>query len=82
MKATVEVTVCCTIEDQFLLMEQARQEVENSKARDDWELYYPGSPSEALQLLIRSSIASRLQSSGSVTLLEIGHSIKDLDFPT
>lgn len=81
MRATVDVTISCTIEDQFRLIELARQEVEVSKPRDDWELYYPKSPTEALQQLIRSGIASKLQATDAVSLHEIGHSLRDIDLP-
>ena len=81
MIATVDVTISCTIEDQFRLIELARAEVEATKPRDDWELYYPGSPSEALLLLVRTGIATKLRSTESVTLHEIGHAVRDLDLP-
>lgn len=81
MRATVDVTISCTIEDQFRLIELARHEVEALKPRDDWELFYPKSPTEALQQLIRSGIATKLQGTGAVSLHEIGHELRDLDLP-
>ncbi len=81
MRATIDVTVSCTIEDQFRLIELARQEVESTKPKDLWEQYYPGSPSEALQQVIRTAIAGRLLSTDAVTLHEIGHAVRDLDLP-
>ena len=81
MRATVDVTISCSIEDQFRLIELGRQEVEASKPRDDWELFYPHSPTEALQLLIRTAIAAKLQTTEAVTLHEIGHELRDLDLP-
>jgi hypothetical protein len=81
MRVTIDITVDCTIEDQFCLIDLGRQEVEASKPRDDWELFYPQSPTEALQLLIRTAIASKLQTSDAVTLHEIGHELRALDVP-
>lgn len=81
MRATVDVTITCTIEDQFRLIELARQEVEALKPRDDWELFYPKSPTEALQQLIRSGIAAKLQATDAVSLHEIGHELRNLDLP-
>lgn len=81
MRATVDVTISCTIEDQFRLLELARQEVKSLKPRDDWELFYPKSATEALQQLIRSGIAAKLQSTDAVSLHEIGHELRDLDIP-
>ncbi len=60
MRATVEVRISCTIEDQFSLMELARQEVEDIKPREDWEEFYPKSPTGALQQIIRTAIATKL----------------------
>lgn len=81
MRATADVTISCTLDDQFRLIELAREEVQALKPRDDWELFYPQSPSEALQLLIRSAIASKLQSTQAVTLHEIGQLLRHLDLP-
>ena len=81
MRATIDVTVSCTIEDPFLLSELARQEVEAIKPREDWELFYPKSPTEALQQLVRSGIATKLLAMDAVTLHEIGHKLRDTDMP-
>lgn len=81
MKATVVVNVVCTIEDQFALMKLAREEVEAIKPPDDWSLYYPKSPTDALMQVIRTSISNRLLPLECVTLHEIGHNVKDIEMP-
>lgn len=79
MRSTIDLTVCCTLDDQFRLMDLARREVEATKAREDWELFYPQTPSEAIQLLIRTAIADKLLALNAVTLHEIGHKVRDLE---
>jgi len=81
MRALIDLTVSCTVGDQHHLIEIARKEVEASKPMDDWAAYYPLTPADALQILIRSAIASKLQSVDSVALHEIGHSARILDSP-
>ena len=81
MLVTIEANVACTIEDGFYLMELARKEVEAVKAPEDWDAFYPDTPTAALQLLIRQAIAQRLLTCGGVTLHEIGHHVKSLDIP-
>ena len=82
MRTVVDLTVVCTIEDQFKLLEVARAEIEATKPRDDWELYYPNSPTEALQQLTRTAIASRLLALEAVVLHEIGHELRELELPS
>ena len=79
MTVTIEATVACTIQDGFHLMDLARKEVETTKAPEDWDLFYPDTPTSALQLLIRQAIAQRLLTCGGVVLHEIGHQVKSLD---
>jgi len=62
-------------------MQLARQEVEAIKAPEDWNLFYPDTPTAALQLLIRQAIAQRLLTCGGVVLHEIGHSVTSLEIP-
>ena len=81
MIVTIEATVVCTIEDGLHLLKLARQEVETTKSSEDWELFYPETPTDALQLLIRQAIAQRLLTCGGVVLHEIGHQVKSLDMP-
>jgi hypothetical protein len=81
MKTVIDVTVVCSIEDQFKLLEEARAEIERSKPREDWEVFYPKTPTEALQQLIRTAVSSRLLGMESVQLHEIGHSLRELDLP-
>lgn len=76
MRAIVDVTIDCSITDHLTLIELARAEVDAIKPPDDRNLYYPSSPSEAIQQIIRTAIASRLQTSGAVDLHEIGHCIR------
>jgi len=79
MTVTIEANVFCTIDDGVHIIELARREVESLKVREDWELFYPKSATEALQLLIRQAIAERLLTCGGVSLHEIGHHVKTLD---
>ena len=81
MLATVDVTITCTIQDQFRVMELARKEVEEIKPLDDRSLYYPSSPSEALQQLIRTAIASKLLATDAVVLHEIVHKMRNVEMP-
>lgn len=81
MRAVVEVNVDCTITNEFLLLDLARAEVDALKPLDDRALYYPSGPAEALQQIIRSSIAARLQACEAVSLHEIGHRIKQFELP-
>ena len=81
MIVTIEANVICTIEDGFHLMALARQEVELAKAPEDWNLFYPDTPTAALQILIRQAIAQRLLTCGGVVLHEIGHEVKSIDMP-
>jgi hypothetical protein len=75
MQVTIETNAACTIVDGFHLMNLARQVVEVTKPRDDWEAYYPDSPTTALQLLIREAIGQRLLACGGVVLHEIGQRV-------
>ena len=81
MRVIIEVTVDCTITDQFKLLELARAEVDALKPVDERNDYYPSGPTEALQQVIRSSIAARLQSCGVTELHEIGHAVQQIDLP-
>lgn len=62
-------------------MELARKEVEMVKPEQEWESFYPGSPTEAVQILIRSAIATKLMPTNGVTLHQIGQKLDDLDIP-
>ena len=79
MRTTIDMTLLCTIEDPFALMEVARQTVRAMKGQDDWETYYPKSPTEALELVAREGMASRLLGLECVTLHEIGHNVRSID---
>lgn len=81
MRAIVDLTVDCTITDEFLLLDLAWAEVDATKPPDDRALYYPTGPSDAIQQLIRTAIATRLLSLGAVDLHEIGHNTRQLDLP-
>ncbi len=81
MLATIELTVVCTIEDGFHLMGLARDSVDATKAPEDREMFYPESPSAALEIVIREAIATRLLTCGGVALHEIGHKVKSLEMP-
>ncbi len=81
MLVTIEANVVCTVEDGFHLINLARREVEATKAPEDWEIFYPDTPTSALQLLIRQAIAQRLLTCGGVVLHEIGHQVKSLEMP-
>ena len=81
MLVTIEATVVCTVEDGFHLMDLARREVETIKAPEEWEKYYPDSPTSSLQILIRQAIAERLLTCGGVALHEIGHHLTSLHMP-
>ena len=62
-------------------MKLARETVESTKPREDWDDFYPHTPTEALQLLIREAIAIRLLTYESVVLHEIGHRLDSFDIP-
>ena len=81
MLVSIQADVVCTIEDGFHLMSLAREVVERVKAPEDWNLYYPGTPTAALELLIRHSIAEKLLNCGGVVLHEIRHRVTSLDIP-
>jgi len=81
MKPVIDMTICCTIADQFHVMELAGREIEATKPREVWEQYYAKSPTEALQQLIRSGIAAKLHATGAVELHEIGQELRELNTP-
>ena len=81
MLVSVQANVVCTVEDAFHLLSLARQEVEATKSPEDWDDFYPDTPTAALQLLIRQAIAQRLLTCGGVVLHEIGHQISSLEMP-
>lgn len=81
MLVTIEACVTCTIEDGFHLMRLAREAVESIKPREDWDIFYPATPTDALKLLIRQAIAEKLLNCGGVVLHEIVHKVKSFDIP-
>jgi cysteine sulfinate desulfinase/cysteine desulfurase-like protein len=81
MVVTIQANVVCTIEDAFHLMKIARKEVDDTKALEDRDLFYPSGPTEALQLLVRTAIAQKLLHCGGVALHTIGHQITSSDMP-
>lgn len=81
MLVTIQANVVCTIEDGFHLMNLAREAVDAAKAPEDRDLFYPDSPTRALEILIRQAIAQRLLTCGGATLHEIGHHVASLDMP-
>jgi hypothetical protein len=41
MKIELDITVVCTIDDQFELIDAARREVEATGPREEWSVSYP-----------------------------------------
>lgn len=81
MRTTVDLTVVCTVEDQFRLLELTRAEIDAAKPIDDRAAYYPSTVTEALQQVIRTAIAGRLLSCDAISLHEIGHTMREVELP-
>lgn len=54
---------------------------ESIKPREEWELYCPHSPTEAIQVVIRQAIGEKLPGYGGGTLHEIGRTVTSLERP-
>jgi hypothetical protein len=67
MRATIETTITCTIEDQFKVLDVARAEVESIRPQAEWSASYPKSFTDALKQLVRTAVAFAHKLGGPLT---------------